>query len=101
LTHDENSAGNLWTVCLTWSTKGDYGTARGEWNRSEVATTAKLVSSRSRPLDPQVKGWIDNVIVPTLVSEYLASENKYRNSILPDEPMVQCPDRKVSPKGGK
>ena len=30
----------------------------------------------STPLDPQVKSWIDNAIVPTLVREYLASERQ-------------------------
>jgi hypothetical protein len=36
-----------------------------------MATAAK---SGSAGINPEVKNWIDNVIVPTLVKEYLATE---------------------------
>src|ERR1700686_3090331 len=50
------------------------------------------------PLNTQVKSWIDNVIVPTLVREYLASEKK-RGESLNEEPMVQCYGIKTLPEG--
>jgi hypothetical protein len=66
-----------------------------------MATAPKFVSPRKKPLDPQVKSWIENVIVPTLVREFLASEKKQRESVDCDSPMVQCTDLETSPKGGK
>lgn len=33
----------------------------------------RSVSNRKSPLTPQLKSWIDNVIVPILVKEYLTS----------------------------
>jgi hypothetical protein len=62
-----------------------------------MAAAPKLVSPRTKPLDPQVKGWIDNVIVPTLVREYLASEKKHGASPDSDALMVQCTDIETSP----
>jgi hypothetical protein len=49
------------------------------------------------PLDPQVKSWIDNVIVPTLVKEYLASEKQRGESLNGGTTMVQYSDSKTSP----
>jgi hypothetical protein len=66
-----------------------------------VATALKLVSPRKKPLDPQVKSWIDNVIVPTLVREFLASEKKQGESMDCDASMVQCTDIETSREGGK
>ena len=66
-----------------------------------VASAPKLVSPRKRPLDPRVKSWIDNVIVPTLVREYLASEKKVGESLDCDAAMVQCIDIETSPEGGQ
>lgn len=37
-----------------------------------MATAPKLVSSQSALLDQQVRSWIDNVIVPAMVREFLA-----------------------------
>jgi hypothetical protein len=45
----------------------------------DITVSERAVRNRvhpSTPLDPQVKSWIDNVIVPTLVREYLLSEKK-------------------------
>jgi hypothetical protein len=64
-----------------------------------MATAPKLVSPRSKPLNPKVKSWIDNVIVPTLVREYLASEKKPGESLDSDKPMVQCTDMNTPPEG--
>ena len=64
-----------------------------------MGTAPKLVSPRKKPLDPQVKSWIDNVIVPTLVREFLASEKKQRESADDDVPMVQCTIAETSPEG--
>jgi len=33
----------------------------------------RSVSNRKSPLTPELKSWIDNVIVPILVKEYLTS----------------------------
>ena len=80
-----------------------------------MATGTKLVQVPSRgaeaqakpgppkpaEIHPEVKSWIDNVIVPTLVREYLASERERSESPHLDAPMVKCPDIKASPEGGK
>jgi hypothetical protein len=62
----------------------------------------KVVKLESRPrpagINPAVKGWIDNVIVPTLVREYLASEPERSESASLDAPMVECTDTKASPE---
>jgi len=50
-------------------------------------------------VNPKVKSWIDNVIVPTLVREYLASEKKAGESSSSDAPMVKCTDMKPSREG--
>jgi len=62
---------------------------------------AKPGTPRPAGIDPKVKSWIDNVIVPTLVREYLASERKSGESLNGVAPMVQCSDPKASPEGGK
>jgi hypothetical protein len=64
-----------------------------------MAAPSKLVSLRNRSLDPQVKSWIDNVIVPTLVREYLASQKQSVESLKSDTPMVQCRESKKATKG--
>jgi hypothetical protein len=76
-------------------------TSRTDRSLSKVATAPKLVSPRNRSLDPCVKSWIDNVIVPTLVREYLASEKKSGESLNCDAPMVTCSDCKASPEEGQ
>lgn len=76
-------------------------TIRKDRNYIKVAYAAELVSPRNLPLDPQVKSWLDNVIVPVLVREYLASEKKRGESLDPDAPMVQCSDNNASTEGGQ
>ena len=66
-----------------------------------MAAAPKLVSPRTKPIDPRVKSWIDNVIVPTLVREFLASRKQNGDSLDSDAPMLQCSDRKASPEGGQ
>jgi hypothetical protein len=39
----------------------------------------RSVSNRKSPLTPQLKSWIDNVIVPILVKKYLTSDEKKRD----------------------
>ena len=47
-----------------------------------------------------LKNWIDNVIVPTLVKEYLSSErNRGDVSNLGVSPVVECFVIKASPEG--
>jgi hypothetical protein len=50
-------------------------------------------------LNPQVKSWIDNVIVPILVRKYLASEKQHDEPLNGGTPMVQSSDSKTSPEG--
>jgi hypothetical protein len=67
----------------------------------DITVSERAVGNRvlpNAPLNPQVKSWIDNVIVPTLVREYLASEKK-RGESLNEEPMVQCYGIKTLPEG--
>jgi hypothetical protein len=66
---------------------------------SEQAVRTRVLPNA--PLNPQAKSWVDNVIVPTLVREYLASEKKFGESLNCDTPMVQCTDIKASPEGGQ
>ena len=64
-----------------------------------MAIAAKLVPPQSSPLDPRVKSWIDNVIVPILVREYLASEKQSAESFNRYTPMVTYPDDNSSAEG--
>jgi hypothetical protein len=63
-----------------------------------VATAPKIVSPRNKPIDPRVKSWIDNVIVPTLVREFLASGKQSGESRDGGSPVVQCADSNASPE---
>jgi hypothetical protein len=74
---------------------------RRDGNCSKVAIAPKPASPREKSLDPQVKSWIDNVIVPTLVREYLAFHNKCREPLEPDATMVHCSNLNASPKGDR
>jgi hypothetical protein len=50
----------------------------------DITVSERAVRNRvypSMPLVPQVKSWIDNVIVPTLVGEYLASGEKMQRVV--------------------
>jgi hypothetical protein len=40
-----------------------------------MATALKFVRDSGTGIDPEVKSWIDNVIVPALVREFLAKED--------------------------
>jgi hypothetical protein len=62
-----------------------------------VSATTKLGPAR---INPEVKSWIDNVIVPTLVREYLASEQKRSEALQFDAPVVLCSDIEDSREGG-
>lgn len=51
-------------------------------------------------INPEVKSWIDNVIVPTLVREYLASKrSRGDESRFDASPVVEFSDIKASPEG--
>jgi hypothetical protein len=52
-------------------------------------------------INPEVKSWIDNVMVPILVREYLASEDKSGEPTNYEEPMVQCIGSNQSRKEGQ
>jgi hypothetical protein len=50
-------------------------------------------------INPEVKSWIDNVIVPTMVKEFLASERSRGDvSNFDAPPVVECSDIKASPE---
>jgi hypothetical protein len=66
-----------------------------------VTTARKLVHPRKRTLDPRLKSWIDRVIVPTLVREYLASEKKSGKMLGGDAPIIQSSDLKASLEGSQ
>jgi hypothetical protein len=63
-----------------------------------MATAPKLASPRSAPLDPQVKSWIDNVIVPAMVREFL--EQSKSNSFKFAPHVVECFDSRVFSREG-
>jgi hypothetical protein len=51
-------------------------------------------------INPEVKSWIDNVLVPTMVKEYLAYERKRgKASNFDAPPVIECSDIKASPEG--
>jgi hypothetical protein len=66
-----------------------------------MPTATKLVPPGTGPLDPQVKSWIDNVIVPTLVREFLSSQKARAESLTCAVPVVQCVAVNASPEGVK
>ena len=74
---------------------------RRDRNYFKVATVPKLVSPPKRPLHPRLKSWIDNVIVPLLVREYIAAEKKCGESLNVVTPMVDCSKIEDSPEGGQ
>lgn len=70
----------------------------------DITVCERAVGNRvlpNAPLNPQVKSWIDNVIVPMLVREYLASEEQHDKSLSGDIPMVQYPTSNTSPEGSQ
>lgn len=64
-----------------------------------MPTQAKPGRLRPAAINPEVKSWIDNVIVPTLVREYLASERERSEASNFSAPMVEFSDTKASPEG--
>jgi hypothetical protein len=64
-----------------------------------MATAPKLVSPPSALLDPQVKSWIDNVIVPAMVREFL--EQSESNSSKSTTPVVECFDGRAFSREGR
>jgi hypothetical protein len=51
-------------------------------------------------INPEVKSWIDNVIVPTMVKEFLASwRGRGDVSNVDAPPVVEFSDNKASPEG--
>jgi hypothetical protein len=51
-------------------------------------------------INPEVKSWIDNVIVPTIVKEFLASwRGRGDVSNVDASPVVEFSDNKASPEG--
>lgn len=63
-----------------------------------MATAPKLVSPQSVLLDSQVKSWIDNVIVPVLVREFL--EQSESISTKSTALVVECPDTRAFSREG-
>lgn len=52
-----------------------------------MATAPKLVQSQRALLDPQVKSWIDNIIVPVMVREFFEQSESTPKSA---GPVVEC-----------
>jgi hypothetical protein len=65
-----------------------------------MPTQAKPGTLPSTDIKPEVKSWIDNVIVPVLVREYLASEQERNEALQFDAHVVLCSDIKDSREGG-
>jgi hypothetical protein len=62
-----------------------------------MATATKVGSAG---INPEVKSWIDNVIVPTLVKEFLASKRSCDHvSDFDALPVVECSDVTALPEG--
>ncbi len=62
-----------------------------------MATATKLGAVG---INPEVKSWIDNVIVPMMVKQYLASErNRGNMSNFDAPPVVEFSNIKASPEG--
>jgi hypothetical protein len=64
----------------------------------KMATAPKLVPSRSVGIDSRVKSWIDNVLAPLLVREFLGQTKHKGGKILKfGGHVVQCHRSKASP----
>ena len=51
-------------------------------------------------LSPELKGWIDGVIVPSLVREYLSSIESKKLACSKEEVVAEClPESRVSSEG--
>ena len=61
-----------------------------------MVTATKL---ESVGINPELKSWIDNVVVPTLVKEYLASERSCAEVSNHDSGVVECSSIQASPEG--
>ena len=65
-------------------------------NGTEVASERRRSSARSarlgKRLDPDLKSWLDNVIIPALVREYLA-EIKQQNRLATTGPSEVTSDK--------
>jgi hypothetical protein len=63
---------------------GSYMAAKTTKNGSETASEGQHSSARSarlgKRLDPDLKSWLDNVVIPALVREYMV-EIKERNRL--------------------
>jgi hypothetical protein len=71
-----------------------------KWLKVEncVATVAKLATA----IDPEVKSWIDNVIVPAMVEEFLEKSKLGCDKVIRfKEPMLECCKSRASAEGAK
>ena len=59
-------------------------------------------SNGNSALSPELKSWIDGVIVPALVREYLAGREREKSACSEGEPVTQCaPTRTAIAEEGK
>ncbi len=58
------------------------------------------MNSNGNGLSPEVKSWIDAVVVPALVREYLSSIESKKLTCSEGEPVAEClPESRASSKG--
>ena len=50
-------------------------------------------------LSPELKGWLDNVVVPALVREYLAGREREKSACSKPEPVKDSAPIQVSAEG--
>ena len=60
--------------------------------KHERSGTRERVSNNrhNSMLTPELKGWLDNVVVPALVREYLAEQRPENGACSQGEPLAEC-----------
>ncbi len=59
-------------------------------------------TAQKSALSPQMRGWIDNCLVPILVREYLAGREREKSACSEVEPVAECaPTRTAIAEEGK
>ncbi len=48
-------------------------------------------------LSPELKGWLDNVVVPALVREYVAELEREKSACSEGEPVAECATSRTVP----
>jgi len=64
-----------------------------------MSTALKFVRESAQRIDPELKSWIDNVIVPSLVREFLAGQAK-EEAVPRPQIVAKCETDKAFSQGG-